>query len=85
MKNEKLAVALKYPRSADCPFIAAKAKGQLAERIIKEAHKNNIPVVEDKIASKILSVQEIGEAIPEQTWEIVAKIFALVVESEKKV
>ena len=72
MKNEKLAVALKYPRSADCPFIAAKAKGQLAERIIKEAHKNNIPVVEDKIA-------------PEQTWEIVAKIFALVVESEKKV
>lgn len=83
-KNNVSAITLKYPESADLPFISAKAKGVLAEKLIKIANENKIPVVKNDIAANILSLQEIGSAIPEETWEIVAKIFAVVVESNKK-
>lgn len=81
---EHSAVALKYPEKADLPFISAKAKGKLAEKLIEIAEQNKIPVIKDEFAANILSVQEIGSAIPESTWEIVAKIFAAVVEANKK-
>lgn len=78
------AVALKYPSGADAPFIAAKAKGVLAERLIAIAEEQHIPVVENKIAADILTFEEIGACIPEETWEIIAKIFAFVVDNNKK-
>lgn len=85
MKKDNLsAITLKYPENADLPFISAKAKGVLAEKLIKIAKENNVPIVKNDIAANILSLQEIGDAIPEETWEIVAKIFAVVVESNKK-
>ena len=39
MAENKVAVALKYPKNAYAPFITAKGKGELAERIIQEAKK----------------------------------------------
>lgn len=83
-KPRKSAVALKYFPENGAPLIAASAKGVLAERIIETARKENIPIVEDEIMNEILSVQEIGVCIPEETWEAVAKIFSAVVEIEKK-
>ncbi len=85
MKRDVLkAVALKYPEKANLPFVAATAKGELAKKLLKVAEEQKIPVVKDITAANILSAQEIGSAIPENTWEIVAKIFAAVVECEKK-
>lgn len=78
------AVALKYPSGADAPFVAAKAKGVLAEKMISIAREQNIPVVENKIAADILTFEEIGACIPEETWEIIARIFAFVVDNNKK-
>ena len=75
MKNEKKAVALRYPENAPAPFICASGKGELARRILEIAQENKIPVVHDE-------VQEIGSFIPEQTWEAMAKIFAFVAELE---
>lgn len=83
-KNELKAVALKYPENASLPFVSLKAKGELAKKLVEIAEKQKIPVVENIEAANILSVQEIGSAIPENTWEIVAKIFAAVVECDKK-
>lgn len=83
--KEKKAVVLKYPENASAPFITASAKGQLAEKIMQIAKECNVPVVENEIAANVLSLQEIGSAIPEETWGIVAEIFAVVVESQKKV
>jgi len=61
-----------------------KQKVNLPKKLIEIAEKQKIPVVKDITAANILSVQEIGSAIPENTWEIVAKIFAAVVECDKK-
>ena len=83
-KNEIKAVALKYPENASLPFVSVKAKGELAKKLVETAEKQKIPVVKNIEAANILSVQEIGSAIPENTWEIVAKIFAAVVECDKK-
>lgn len=84
-ENEPLkAVALKYPCGSDAPFIAAKAKGVLAQKLVEIAEEQKIPVVEDKIATDILTVEEIGACIPEETWKIIAQIFAFVMDNNKK-
>ena len=77
------AVALKYPENTEAPVIAAKAKGELARRMVSIAEENDIPVVQDEILSNVLSVQEVGECVSEETWLSVAKVFAFVAELEK--
>ncbi|MFA6936869.1 MAG: EscU/YscU/HrcU family type III secretion system export apparatus switch protein [Treponema sp.] len=83
-KKVKTAIALKYPANADAPFITAKEKGALAQRMIEIARENNIPLVEDKVLTNVLTVQEIGKCIPEETWSTVAKIFAYIQKVENE-
>ena len=83
MKNEKKAVALKYPQGAFAPLIAANEKGYLAEKILEIAEREKIPVVKNDQLADFLTVQELGSVIPPETWELVAKIFAFVVELKK--
>ncbi|MGN0728940.1 EscU/YscU/HrcU family type III secretion system export apparatus switch protein [Treponema sp.] len=84
MKNSSafLAVSLKYPDDADAPLISAKESGLLAKRMVEIARENNIPVVENDIAANVLSMRQIGECIPESTWEAIAKVFAFIKKME---
>ena len=82
--KEKTAVCLKYPENKDAPFISAKGKGELAQKIIKIAEENKIPVTEDQVLTGILTQAEIGEMIPEKAWKAVARIFAFLVETDEK-
>lgn len=84
MREVKKAVALKYPEGASAPFIAASAKGFLAQKMLEVAAEKKIPITEDAALADFLSVQEIGQTIPEETWEAVAKIFAFVVQYDAK-
>ncbi|MBP5442860.1 MAG: EscU/YscU/HrcU family type III secretion system export apparatus switch protein [Treponema sp.] len=77
------AVALKYPLDAEAPLIAAKERGRLAKRMIEIAEENKIPVIEDDVLENVLSIQDIGQCIPEETWEAVAAIFAYILKVEK--
>ena len=83
MKNEKKAVALKYPQGVSAPLIAASGKGYLAEKMLEIAEREKIPLVKDDELADFLTVQEIGSVIPPETWEIVAKIFAYVINFKK--
>ncbi|MBR4005462.1 MAG: EscU/YscU/HrcU family type III secretion system export apparatus switch protein [Treponema sp.] len=76
------AVALKYPLDAEAPLIAAKERGRLAKRMIEIAEENKIPVIEDDVLENVLSIQDIGQCIPEETWEAVAAIFAYILKVE---
>ena len=81
MKNTKIkAVALKYPKNAAAPFICASGKGKVAENIIEIAEQNNIPIVENSELTDVLTLQEIGSIIPEETWELIANIFSYIIE-----
>lgn len=79
-----LAVSLRYPQNAKAPFISAKSDGVLAKRMVEIAKENNIPVVEDDIAANVLSMRQIGECIPECTWEAIANVFALIADMETR-
>lgn len=79
-----LAVSLRYPQNAKAPFVSAKSSGALAKRMVEIAEENGIPVVEDDIAANVLSVRQIGECIPECTWEAIASIFALIADMESR-
>ena len=74
---KKVAV-LSYPEDSPAPFLTAKGKGHLAEKIIEIAEENSIPVVKNLEATDNISLQEIGEFIPEDTYLILAKIFAFI-------
>ena len=84
MTEPKKAVALKYDNGSQAPLIAASGKGFLARRMIQIAEQENVPIVENKNLAEVLAVQEVGSTVPEETWEVLAKIFAFVLRLEKK-
>ena len=79
MKTDALkAVALRYPEWADAPFISANAKGYAAEQLLKIADENGIPVVQNAEMADVLSVQNVGQFIPEGTYAAIAAVFAFI-------
>ena len=85
MKKEdgiKKAVVLKYPEGAEAPFVTAKGTGRLAEFILEEAGKNNIKIEENKALVEFLSDVNVGSLVPQETWEILAQIFSLIMKEE---
>ena len=72
------AVALKYTQELPAPFIVAKGKGELARKIKAIADTNGISIVEDQMLAEGLIELELGSFIPEEYYEIIAKIFVFV-------
>lgn len=78
-KEPKTAVALGYDvESGEAPYVIAAGKGAIAERIIKESKKKDIPQYEDEKLAKSLSKLEIGENIPPELYEVVAQVLLFV-------
>ena len=78
----KKAVALRYPEDADAPYITATAKDWNVERLLQIARENNVPIVQDEAVANLLSIQHVGDLIPEETYEVLAKIFAFIAKME---
>ena len=77
------ALALRYPEWADAPYISAKAKGSVAQRLVEIADENDVPVVENAEMANVLSLQNVGSFIPESTYEAIATIFAFVIKLDE--
>lgn len=84
MKRKK-SVALKYPEWAAAPVVAATAAGDAVDRMIEIAQENNVPVVQNEAMAQVLSGQKVGTIVPEETWLVLAKIFAFVIERDKSI
>lgn len=80
MKNKrKLAAALTYRDDQHlAPVVSAKGKGLIAEKIIEEAERSQVPVMQDASLVEILGELEINRAIPNELYQAVAEIFAFV-------
>lgn len=74
------AVALEYDMATMiAPKVVAKGTDHLAQRIIEEAKKNNIPVVERKPIARFLYYKiKIGSAIPPELYAAVAEVLNFV-------
>lgn len=78
-KNKlKKAIALSYTEDMNAPTIVASGQGKVAENILSEAQKNKVPVYEDSKLATILSELELGDAIPAELYEAVARILIFV-------
>lgn len=84
MDKKSRAVSLKYPENAAAPYISAEGKGLAAQKMLDIAAENHIPVVKDEGLVNVLSLRSVGEIIPEELYEAVAKVFAFVAAVEKE-
>jgi flagellar biosynthetic protein FlhB len=81
-----LAVAVKYdPEKAKAPYVLAKGKGLIAERIKRIAAQHHVTVVENKgLAKSLYQSVDIGEMIPPELYQAVAEVLAFVYSLDKK-
>ena len=74
-KSIPIAVALQYDGTS-APKVTAKGKGIIAEKIMKIAEENNIPLHEEKQLVSVLSEVELGDEIPQALYVAIAEIIA---------
>jgi flagellar biosynthesis protein len=75
----KLAVALKYRLNEDvAPLVVASGRGVLAQALVKKALDMDIPIHPDGDLAELLGDVNVGQSIPEELYEVVAQIMAMV-------
>jgi len=83
-----LAVALEYDEedeSLPAPKVLTMGKGQIAEEIVKQAQRYNIPIMRNvPLAHELYDNCDIGNFIPEDTYKAVAEILKWVAELEHR-
>ncbi|HEY5562036.1 MAG TPA: EscU/YscU/HrcU family type III secretion system export apparatus switch protein [Clostridiaceae bacterium] len=84
MKKVKKAVALSYEKSYSAPIVTAAGMGYVAEKILKTAEENKVPVVEDEDLTELLVNLQVNSAIPGELYEAVASIIAYVMNIDSK-
>lgn len=75
------AVALAYERNA--PHVVASGKGEIAKRIINQAHQWNIPLFQNQALVESLVHLKINEEIPPSLYQAVVEVFIWLNECEK--
>ena len=83
-KSHRRAAALSYdPESDGAPVLAAFGEGHVAEKIVAVARESGVPVVPDPTLSSMLSKIGVGDEIPEELYEAVAKVLLFVSEVDR--
>ncbi len=81
----KLAVALKYKFKEDvAPMVLAGGSGRLAEALVAKAREYDIPIHENGPLAEALSRVETGQAVPEELFELVAQVMAMIYNMDAK-
>ena len=80
----KKAVALRYDKTKmHAPVVEAKGEGRRAQKIIEIAQEHGVEIYEDADLVELLSQVPYEKEIPEQLYEVVAKILAFVYKKKK--
>ena len=83
-KTVTRAAAISYdPQVDDVPILTAFGEGYLAEKIVAVAKESGIPVLPDSNLSSMLSKISVGDEIPPELYEVVAKVLVFVGEVDK--
>lgn len=81
----KKAAALSYKEGEDAPKVTAFGKGEIAERIIKTAQENDVPLYENADLVTTLLQLDLGQEIPRELFNVVAEILVFVSSIENKI
>ena len=83
-KPVKRAAAIKYdPDDNNVPVLAAFGEGYLADKILSVARESGVPVVPDPSLASLLSKVSVGDDIPPELYEVVAKVLVFVGEVDR--
>lgn len=74
-KHQDAAIALTYD-GENAPTVSASGQDELAREIIEIAREHGVPLYEDPDLAALLSRIDLGEAIPETLYHVVAEILA---------
>lgn len=79
------AVAVKYDsQNMRAPEVVAKGEGFIARKIVEKAIEADVPIVEDAALVSALISLELGEEIPSELYEVVARVLAWVYKLDKE-
>ena len=76
--SQREAVALEYVPDEGAPRVVASGKGFVADRIIERARDHAVPIYEDPDLVHTLNMLRIGDEIPPELYEVVARILSFV-------
>jgi len=83
-KQVTRAAAISYdPDENSAPVLAAFGEGYMAEKIVAVARESGVPVLPDPSLSSMLSKISVGDEIPEELYEAVAKVLIFVSEVDR--
>lgn len=77
-RSVRKSVALRWDESLPAPLVVAKGSGRMAERIDNLAQDAGVPVVQDDLIVAGLEPIDIGEFVPPEYWELVARVLAFI-------
>lgn len=81
----KKAAALKYEKDRDfAPRLVAAGEGEVAQRILKKADANGVPVYRDPCLAESLMTLPLGMEIPVELYDAVAEVLAFVYKLDRK-
>ena len=84
-KHRKRAVALRYESGQDdAPTVVASGSGLVADRIVAKAEAAGVPVQENAELAEALAQVELGTAIPEELYPVVAEVLVFVSRMNRK-
>ncbi|GAA0126137.1 EscU/YscU/HrcU family type III secretion system export apparatus switch protein [Clostridium sp. ATCC 25772] len=84
MKNKKKAAALKYDLGSSAPKVTAVGMGHIADKIIEHAKEAEVPIVENKELTNLLTNVNVGDEIPAELYDVVAKVIAYVMDVDNR-
>lgn len=84
-KEIKTAIALEYdPQEDDAPRVIASGRGEIADKILKLAQENQIPIREDPVLAQALSLVDLEDEIPVELYAVVAEVLGWVYRLREK-
>ena len=73
--EQQAAIALTYD-GENAPSVTATGQDELAHEMIRIAEENGVPLYEDPDLAALLARLDLGEAIPETLYRVIAEILA---------
>ncbi len=73
LNERKKAAALKYEESYTSPVVTVAGMGYVADKILEKASEEKVPIVYDKELANLLTNIDIGDSIPYELYDAVAK------------
>ena len=84
-KQRDQAVAVQYDRETmAAPTVVAKGEGFIARKIVERALEAEVPILEDAALVSALLSLELGEEIPSELYQVVARVLAWVYRLDKE-